>query len=68
MRYKIPSSCTAVLVGLIAQLTGCALQDDIAGMVRRLQQLGRDILDQSPNSQEVISMHQHLSALMIRGK
>jgi len=24
------------------------LQDDIAGMVRRLQQLGRDILDQSP--------------------
>jgi hypothetical protein len=38
----------AVLVGLIAQLTGCALQDDIAGMVRRLQQLGRDILDQSP--------------------
>jgi hypothetical protein len=38
----------AVLVGLIAQLTGCALQDDIAGMVRRLQQLGRDILDRSP--------------------
>jgi hypothetical protein len=38
----------AVLVGLIAQLTGYALQDDIASMLRRLQQLGRDILDQSP--------------------
>jgi hypothetical protein len=37
-----------VLVGLIAHLTGCALQDDIALMVRRLQQLGRDILDRSP--------------------
>ena len=37
-----------VWVGLIAHLTGCALQDDIAGMVRRLQQLGRDILDRSP--------------------
>jgi hypothetical protein len=38
----------AVVVGLIAQLTGLVLQEDIAGMVRRLQQLGRDILDQSP--------------------
>jgi hypothetical protein len=38
----------AVFVGLIAQLTGVALQDDIAAMVRRLQQLGRDILDRSP--------------------
>ena len=34
----------AVLVGLIAQLTGFALQDDIALAARRLQQLGRDIL------------------------
>jgi hypothetical protein len=40
----------AVLVGLIAQLTGCALQEDIALMTRRLQQLGRDILDCSPNA------------------
>jgi hypothetical protein len=39
----------AVVVGLIAQLTGFALQDDIALMVRRLQQLGRDILDRSPS-------------------
>ena len=38
----------SVLVGLIAQLTGFALQDDIAGVARRLQQLGRDILDRSP--------------------
>jgi hypothetical protein len=33
-----------VLVGLIAHLTGLALQDDIAATARRLQQLGRDIL------------------------
>lgn len=39
----------AVVVGLIAQLTGLALQDDIASMVRRLQQLGRDILERSPS-------------------
>jgi hypothetical protein len=39
----------AVFVGLIAQLSGCALQDDIAAVVRRLQQLGRDILDRSPS-------------------
>jgi len=40
----------AVFVGLIAQLTGCALQDDIASMVRRLQQLGSDILDGSSHA------------------
>ncbi len=40
----------AVFVGLIAQLTGCALQEDIAVMARRLQQLGRDILDGSPHA------------------
>jgi len=34
----------AVMVGLIAQLTGCALQDDIARAARRMQQLGHDIL------------------------
>jgi hypothetical protein len=34
----------AVLVGLIAQLTGLSLQDDIAMTARRLQQLGHDIL------------------------
>jgi hypothetical protein len=39
-----------VLVGLIAQLSGLALQEDIASMVRRLQQLGRDILDRSPHA------------------
>jgi hypothetical protein len=38
----------AVLVGLIAQLSGCVLQEDIALMARRLQQLGHDILDRSP--------------------
>jgi hypothetical protein len=34
----------AVMVGLIAQLTGYALQDDIARAARRMQQLGNDIL------------------------
>jgi len=34
----------AVVVGLIAHLTGLALQDDIAATARHLQQLGRDIL------------------------
>jgi hypothetical protein len=34
----------AVMVGLIAQLTGSALQDDIAKAARRMQQLGNDIL------------------------
>jgi hypothetical protein len=35
----------AVLIGLIAHLTGSALQDDIATTARRLQQLGNDILN-----------------------
>jgi hypothetical protein len=34
-----------VIIGLIANFTGSALQDDIAISVRRLQQLGRDILN-----------------------
>lgn len=34
-----------VFIGLIAQLTGCALQDDIASVVRRLRHLGQDILN-----------------------
>lgn len=37
----------AVIIGLIANITGFALQDDIAFCLRRLQQLGRDIL--TPN-------------------
>jgi hypothetical protein len=41
----------AVFVGLIAQLTGLSLQDDIAMTARRLQQLGRDILYGSPHHQ-----------------
>ena len=40
----------AVFVGLIAQITGCALQEDIAFMARRLQQLGSDILNGSPHA------------------
>jgi len=39
-----------VLLGLIANFTGSALQDDIASTVRRLQQLGQDILNPSPCS------------------
>jgi hypothetical protein len=33
-----------VLIGLIANLTGSALQEDVARTGRRLEQLGRDIL------------------------
>ena len=34
-----------VLIGLISHLTGSALQDDIAKIGRRLQELGSDILN-----------------------
>ena len=34
-----------VLIGLIANFTGCALQDDIAMALRRMQQLGADIIN-----------------------
>jgi len=37
-----------VLIGLIAQLTGSALQDDIDCSIKRMQQLGNDIL-KGPN-------------------
>ena len=40
----------AVVVGLIAHLTGLSLQDDIALTARRLQQLGRDILSSPPHA------------------
>jgi len=41
-----------VLVGLISQFTGFALQDDIVNTTRHLQQLGADILNSStPNFQ-----------------
>lgn len=36
---------STVLIGLIAQLAGSALQEDIASFTRRLQQLGCDILN-----------------------
>jgi hypothetical protein len=39
----------AVLVGLIAQWTGLAWQDDIALAARRLQPLGHAILHRSPH-------------------
>ena len=39
------SAQPAVLIGLIAQLTGYALQDDIAMTARRLLQVGNDILN-----------------------
>ena len=35
----------SVIIGIIAQLTGYALQDDIAMAVRRMQQFGNDILN-----------------------
>ena len=39
------TSQPTVLIGLISQLTGSPLQDDIAKTVRRLQKLGNDILN-----------------------
>lgn len=41
-----------VLIGLIANLTGSALQDDLALTGRRLQQLGRDILEGGPHGEK----------------
>jgi hypothetical protein len=41
----------AVFVGFIAQLTGLALQDDIAAAARNWQQLGHDILSGSTSYQ-----------------
>jgi hypothetical protein len=41
----------AVLIGLISHLTGLALQEDSAATLRRLQQLGGDILGHSLHSQ-----------------
>jgi hypothetical protein len=38
------TSQPSVIIGLVAQLTGCALQDDIVMAVRRMQQFGDDIL------------------------
>jgi hypothetical protein len=38
-----------LIIGLIAPLTGLALQEDIEIAVRRLQQLGRDISSASPH-------------------
>jgi len=43
---ELLSAQPAVLVGLLAQLTGSVLQDDIVTTGRRLQQLGQDILTQ----------------------
>jgi len=40
----------AVLIGLISNITGIALQDDIAKTLRRLQQLGQDILNPLPQT------------------
>ena len=39
-----------VLMGLIAQLTGAALQEDIAKASRRLQHLAHDILNAAPRA------------------
>jgi hypothetical protein len=41
----------AVFIGLISHLTGLALQEDIAATLRRLRQLGGDILGHSPHPQ-----------------
>ncbi len=40
----------AVFIGLIAQITGASLQDDIAETLNRMQHLGRDILTFQPDN------------------
>ena len=44
----------AVVIGLIAQFTGYALQDDIAMAARRMQQLGNDILNPDPKEAAMV--------------
>ncbi|MHC4192229.1 MAG: hypothetical protein ACYSUB_21575 [Planctomycetota bacterium] len=41
----------AVFIGLIAQLTGSTLQDNIALTAQRMRQLGNDIINRKPLSQ-----------------
>lgn len=43
---EVLSAQPLVLIGLIAHLTDCALQDDIVRHTHRLQQLARDVLSQ----------------------
>jgi hypothetical protein len=47
---EVLSSQHIVLIGLIAQLSGTALQDDIAFTARRLRQLGHDVLNSPTQS------------------
>jgi hypothetical protein len=55
----------SVLIGLIAQLSGSALQDDIAMAARRMQQLGNDILN--PNAGGGHGKTSHLPAAYPQG-
>jgi len=45
---ELSSAQPLVLMGLIAQLTGASLQEDIVSASRRLQHLANDILNASP--------------------
>jgi hypothetical protein len=47
---EVLSAQHVVLLGLIAQFTGTALQDDIVVTARHLRQLGHDILNSSTQS------------------
>ena len=49
---------TLVLTGLIAHLTGAALQEDIAITSRRLHQLALDIVQGDPDGRETIALPQ----------
>ena len=40
----------AVIIGIIAQITGSALQENIEETLRHMQQLGQDVLSCNPNS------------------
>lgn len=40
----------AVIIGLIAQITGTALQENIEDTLRQMQQLGQDVLSSNPKN------------------
>ena len=57
----------AVLIGLIAQLTSSTLQEDLAQTLRRMQQLGSDILNQPQSKGGHYAQTSSLSRTATRG-
>ena len=57
----------AVLIGLISQLTSSTLQEDLAQTLRRMQQLGSDILNQPQSKGGHYAQTSSLSRTATRG-